>query len=301
MGKTYQKLLPLPFRRFARIVYCVIRFFPQHILCGLNHLSLLLTKKKMLDLAVITMVKNEAPYLPEWIEYHRLLGVKKFYFYDNESNDNIKDVLQPYIDTGIVDYTYFPGKKVQVNAFNNAIKRFKNEAEYIAMIDIDEFIVPINNDAIIQVVNNVKNDCKARKKLFVGLVIKWVNYGYNGHYSKPDGLVTENYTKSDGISKCHKTIINPRLVIRYQTHDGIYLFNRYGVDENGKEVTGFVDPDKATVNSIRINHYCRKSYEEYKRKMSKGGAFSGRKAEFEIPLIDLLVLEAPLSYEVTWR
>jgi hypothetical protein len=33
----------------------------------------------------------------------------------------------------------------------------------------------------------------------------------------------------------------------------------------------------------------------------KGGTFSGRKAEFNIPLLDLLVLETPLSYEVTWR
>jgi hypothetical protein len=33
----------------------------------------------------------------------------------------------------------------------------------------------------------------------------------------------------------------------------------------------------------------------------KGGVFSGNKAEFTIPLVDLLVLEQPLSYEVVWR
>jgi hypothetical protein len=33
----------------------------------------------------------------------------------------------------------------------------------------------------------------------------------------------------------------------------------------------------------------------------KGGAFSGRKAEFTIPLVDLLVLEEPLNYEVVWN
>jgi hypothetical protein len=32
-----------------------------------------------------------------------------------------------------------------------------------------------------------------------------------------------------------------------------------------------------------------------------GGTFSGKKAEFEIPLLDILVLEKPLSYEVSWR
>jgi hypothetical protein len=33
----------------------------------------------------------------------------------------------------------------------------------------------------------------------------------------------------------------------------------------------------------------------------KGGAFSGKRAEFVIPLVDLLVLETPLVYEVTWK
>jgi len=33
----------------------------------------------------------------------------------------------------------------------------------------------------------------------------------------------------------------------------------------------------------------------------KGGKFSGKKAIFDIPLLDLLVLETPLSYEVNWK
>jgi hypothetical protein len=33
----------------------------------------------------------------------------------------------------------------------------------------------------------------------------------------------------------------------------------------------------------------------------RGGTFSGSSAEFDVPLIDLLVLENRLSYEVVWR
>jgi hypothetical protein len=33
----------------------------------------------------------------------------------------------------------------------------------------------------------------------------------------------------------------------------------------------------------------------------KGGTFSGKRAEFNVPLLDLLVLETPLSYEVVWK
>ena len=34
---------------------------------------------------------------------------------------------------------------------------------------------------------------------------------------------------------------------------------------------------------------------------AQGGTFSGKRAEFAIPLLDILVLETPLSYEVVWR
>ena len=33
----------------------------------------------------------------------------------------------------------------------------------------------------------------------------------------------------------------------------------------------------------------------------RGGTFSGRRVNFDIPLVDLLVLETPLSYEVRWE
>ncbi|MCL2213717.1 MAG: hypothetical protein FWC06_00775 [Treponema sp.] len=33
----------------------------------------------------------------------------------------------------------------------------------------------------------------------------------------------------------------------------------------------------------------------------RGGTYSGRRAEFDIPLLDLLVAETPLIYEVTWN
>jgi hypothetical protein len=32
----------------------------------------------------------------------------------------------------------------------------------------------------------------------------------------------------------------------------------------------------------------------------KGGLFSGRRAEFDVSLLDILVLETPLRYEVSW-
>ena len=64
-------------------------------------------------LAVCAIAKNEGPYLVEWIEWHRKMGVEKFYFYDNESTDTTRRILEPYIKEGVVDYVYFPGYRRQ--------------------------------------------------------------------------------------------------------------------------------------------------------------------------------------------
>lgn len=62
------------------------------------------------EIGLVCISKNEAPYIREWIEFHRLVGVSKFYFYDNESDDDTPDVLAPYIADGIVDYALIRGK-----------------------------------------------------------------------------------------------------------------------------------------------------------------------------------------------
>ena len=45
---------------------------------------------------------------PQWIEYHRLLGVEHFYIYDNNSEDAILARLQGYMDAGVVTYIHWP-------------------------------------------------------------------------------------------------------------------------------------------------------------------------------------------------
>jgi hypothetical protein len=50
------------------------------------------------------MFKDEAPWLKEWISYHHnILGVEHFYLYNNDSSDDYREVLRPWIDQHIVE------------------------------------------------------------------------------------------------------------------------------------------------------------------------------------------------------
>ena len=77
------------------------------------------------ELGLAAIIKNEAPYIVEWIEYYKLLGVEKFWLYSNNSSDNIKEVLAPYISDGCVKLRYLGGEKRQHDAYNDAIERTK--------------------------------------------------------------------------------------------------------------------------------------------------------------------------------
>lgn len=53
-------------------------------------------------LHAMVVFKDQAVYLPEWIEYYLLQGVSHFYFYDNESKDNPKATMCTYTNQGLV-------------------------------------------------------------------------------------------------------------------------------------------------------------------------------------------------------
>lgn len=94
-------------------------------------------------LSLVAIIKNEADYIIEWLEYHMMVGVTRFFIYDNDSTDNLYEKLKWYIDNDIVVYQIFGGTKRQLPAYNHAIDNYKLETKYMGFIDADEFLVPV--------------------------------------------------------------------------------------------------------------------------------------------------------------
>lgn len=205
------------------------------------------------NLSVVAIMKNEGPYLREWIEYHKLVGVEKFYLYNNGSTDDTVEILSPYVKSGLVELIDFPGEKMQLPAYADWFRKHKNDTRWVAVIDLDEFIVPVHDMKIMDVLNKLPiNTSQA--------VLHWFMFGSNGHITKPDGLVTESYTKRAKKKHYHyKCIVNPRLVHGLHVHKHIaFKKTRY-----------------MNTGDIRINHYFCKSWEEYSKRSGRGDAFNG--------------------------
>lgn len=99
-------------------------------------------------LTVAACCKDEGNCILEWVEYYLLQGVEHFYLYNNNGTDNSEEILKPYIDKGIISWVNWPGQKQQVRIYEDIVKKHKTESRWMAVVNLDEFIVPLNSDTV---------------------------------------------------------------------------------------------------------------------------------------------------------
>ena len=219
-------------------------------------------------LTICAIAKNEGPYFEEWINWHSKLGVEKFYIYDNESTDNTKQILEPYIQSGLVEYIYFPGKRQQLLAYDDCLEKHRLDANWIAVIDLDEFIVPQQHKSIPDFLEKFED--------YAAVEINWLIYGSGGAKNKEEGSVMERFkyhSYPNHISNRHvKSILNPRRVFCFiGCHEGARMKDKI-VDSHGDVVRKNFRDREPQQDVIRINHYAVKSYEEFLGKRARGRA-----------------------------
>lgn len=163
---------------------------------------------------VATFIKNKRSYVREWLEFHIMMGINKFIFYDNMSEDGLFDLLHPYIQTGQVDYYEWPPKnevkletedklleehfknylkgcldgklwECQVAAFDDGLIKARGKARWFAAIDVDEYFY-IPEDLYIGDYQN-QPLVKVFKEMESYNIVKIVgqHFGTSGWYSAP--------------------------------------------------------------------------------------------------------------------
>jgi hypothetical protein len=219
-------------------------------------------------LAVCAIYRDEATYLREWIEFHRLVGVERFFLYDNGSVDGHREVLAPFLGDGTVwvhDWPIFPG---QHPAYDHCLRRHGRKSRWIAFLDLDEFLFSPTGRPVPELL--------ADYEAYPGVGVNVVVFGTSGHRYPPPGLVIENYLhrRATPAANTIKSIVDPRRTLycggahhfRYLErvspgvfHEGIARDENHGPIE--KAYT-----DSFSCELLRINHYYTRSEEELRGK-----------------------------------
>ena len=233
--------------------------------------NVLVRKKTKYTLGIVAIAKNESEYIQEWCAFHKAVGVDVIYLYDNESFDDMKEKLKPFVDTGFVKYHYVEGRAKQVSTYNLALSTYKKECKYLAFIDCDEYLYSIDKKIGLKksIDSFFKNNLNAG-----GLALNWVMFGDNGYEKTPEGMCIECFTKRAFMgkygTKMVKSIVNSRNALDMKNaHVANYKWGLEAYDLDGKIAPSWFH----TINdysSIRLNHYFCKSIEQWHKRRNLG-------------------------------
>lgn len=94
---------------------------------------------------IVTTMKNEGPFILEWIAYHRAIGFDDFLVYTNDCTDGTDTMLDLLQTKGIVQHRDNPFGGTDLKPQHAALQAAEKEvlvkkAKWIACIDVDEYI-----------------------------------------------------------------------------------------------------------------------------------------------------------------
>ena len=139
---------------------------------------------------IVGCMKNEAPYIVEWVAYHRAIGIDNFIIYTNGCDATTDALLGRLQQMGILHHRSnenWKGNSPQQHALNQSLKEpVIQNADWIAHIDVDEFIN-------IRTGNGTLQDLFAAVPDATNFAMTWRLFGHNGVTELHDDLVIDQF------------------------------------------------------------------------------------------------------------
>jgi hypothetical protein len=249
---------------------------------------------------LVGTVKDEGPYLLEWICYYKLIGFEDFYIASNDSLDMTREILDTLDEAGEITHlensVHIKGEPEDPQ--NRAYQRFWKDpdvkaSDWILVADADEFL-------------NVHTGDGTLKALFAGLKAKgsddadvlsatWRVFGNGGVVAFEDEPIIAQFTKSaaPGVHRIQrytgfKTMFRPRGVRRLGVHRPKYAprfrngmvplkwINGSGDEMPAQYITQGWRSFSGSYGDalVSMNHYMIKSSEAFLMKRYRGTANS---------------------------
>ncbi|MEO1424933.1 MAG: glycosyltransferase family 2 protein [Pseudomonadota bacterium] len=98
------------------------------------------------DILLFATVRNEADRLPYFFDYYRRLGVDRFFFVDNGSDDGTREWLEAQPDTSVWTTTAsYKRARFGCDWINGLLARH-GRGHWVLVVDVDEFLVYPHSD-----------------------------------------------------------------------------------------------------------------------------------------------------------
>ena len=144
---------------------------------------------------------------------------------------------------------------IQSGAYTDAIDRFRGVSKWVALIDIDEFVIPVIDETITRTLDRIYPQVS-------GLNINWQCYGTGGVKNLDPSIpmiaqLNRKMVWNHDWNRTCKSIVQP-LHVKNCTHPHFCIFksDHWGMDTKFRPTDG--QSPSVEINILRINHYwCR--------------------------------------------
>jgi len=94
---------------------------------------------------IVTTMKNEGPFILEWLAHHRAVGFKDFLVYSNDCTDGTDVLLQLLMEKGWLVHRDNPYRQMKLRPQHAALQSADDEpcvrqADWLLCADVDEFV-----------------------------------------------------------------------------------------------------------------------------------------------------------------
>lgn len=249
---------------------------------------------------IVTMMKNEGPYIVEWVAHHLAVGFDRFLVFTNDCDDQTDRILDRLDEMRIV--LHRPNPKMifrHLGAWNVAGFRYARtfnqfkDSNWIFAIDVDEFLE-------IGYGNNSLGDLFQRAPDFDLMSISVIGYNSSGIKHIGDGAIQSKFLKcrhdfsGDGSSENGKGC-SVKTLMRNNIEGAMFRNHRPKIDNFSKTDMIWLDgagnpmPEEFTDNKINgyagsnstslahINHHSLRSMEAYLVKADRGDVVDDRR------------------------
>uniref|UniRef100_A0A7S1Y0U1 Glycosyltransferase family 92 protein n=1 Tax=Grammatophora oceanica TaxID=210454 RepID=A0A7S1Y0U1_9STRA len=217
-----------------------------------------------MKVAICAIIKDSETFIDEWIDYNFAVGFHAIYIYDNTPRNDFREWGQKQYEAGRnLQVIHFPEENnnlTQKNAYNGCAHRFKNESDYIAFIDDDEFLVLKKHRDISELIAEHLPDGGA-------LTISWRRFGSSNKTQYSTVPTTRRFMYRELRTHIRvKSIVKSEDFIEMQSAHSVFVKNNKTI----QDTTGGGDYDwDGAYNRNRpddvavFNHYKFKSDKEW--------------------------------------
>uniref|UniRef100_A0A7S0LWF2 Glycosyltransferase family 92 protein n=1 Tax=Cryptomonas curvata TaxID=233186 RepID=A0A7S0LWF2_9CRYP len=148
-------------------------------------------------LTACTMVKNEVPYILEWIEFNRLQGVERIIIYDGGSADNVTLLNELYQQEEpsfplvvLPSVEFIKNDNLQRLNFQHCLDTYGPSTEWMANMDVDEYLHSPAFGTVASMLRNMSAVERERNLSFTAFTSVNLNFGSSGQLRRFENRLT---------------------------------------------------------------------------------------------------------------